>query len=307
MKVSLVSTVLNAREFIEDFVESVRAQSRPPDEVIVVDGGSTDGTWEFLRATEEIRALSAPGSNISQGRNAAVRAATHDVLAVTDADCVLDPSWLARILEPIERGADVSAGFYLPLASSLFEIYASSVSIREPDEIRTGWLPSSRSIALHRRAWQDAGGYPEWLDVGEDMYFNHRLRDAGMRMQLAPDALTYFRIRPSLSSTWTQFARYAQGDAEAGMYVERHVLRFGAYAFAGTALLRMRWLLPLAAAGGLAHVRQPIRRAWRRLPDRPEARWGSLAVVPALVAFVDAAKMWGYIRGLAERWQARRS
>ena len=44
MKVSLISTVKDASAHVEEFVGSVAAQTRQPDEVIVVDGGSTDGT-----------------------------------------------------------------------------------------------------------------------------------------------------------------------------------------------------------------------------------------------------------------------
>ena len=302
MKVSLVATVLNAQPFIGPFLESVRSQTRPPDEVVVVDGGSTDGTWEVLRDAPGIEAISEPGANIATGRNLAIRAATHDVLAVTDADCVLAPDWLERILAPLERGARVSAGFYRPLDPSLFQIYASAVSMPEPDELRPGWLPSSRSLALHREVWEAAGGYPEWLDVGEDMFFDHRLVEAGVVIELAPDAVTYFRIRPDLASTWHRFARYAQGDAMAGMYRERHLLRFAVYALAVAAVVSRRsWLLAPVAVGAAAYASRPVRRGWRRLPGRPVERAVALLAIPALMAVVDGAKMWGYVRGLARR------
>ncbi len=298
-----MTTVLNAGPFIGEFLDSVRSQIRPPDEVVVVDGGSTDGTWEALRDAPGIVAISEPGANIATGRNAAIRAATHDVIAVTDADCVLAPDWLERILTPLERGAAVSAGFYRPLDPSLFEVYASAVSMPEPDELRPGWLPSSRSIAFQRDAWESAGGYPEWLDVGEDMYFDHRLVGAGIRMELAPDAVTYFRVRPDLPSTWRRFARYAEGDAIAGMYRERHLLRFAVYALGLAAVASRRgWVLGPVAVGAAAYAARPVRRAWRRLPpDRRTERLGAIVAVPALMALVDIAKMWGYVTGLVRR------
>ena len=54
MKVSLISTVKDAADHIDAFLTSVAGQTRPPDEVIVVDGGSTDGTLELLRAADAI-------------------------------------------------------------------------------------------------------------------------------------------------------------------------------------------------------------------------------------------------------------
>src|SRR5438093_8000035 len=121
VKISLVATVKDAGPHVDAFLSSIRAQTRQPDEVVVVDGGSSDGTWETLRDADGILALREPGANIARGRNVAIRAAAHDVIAVSDADCVLDPEWLARILGPIERGADVAAGFYRPLGSSLLD------------------------------------------------------------------------------------------------------------------------------------------------------------------------------------------
>jgi GT2 family glycosyltransferase len=301
VKVSLVTTVKDARPHISQFVDSVRAQTFPPDEVVVVDGGSADGTLEWLQGADGILVLSEPGVNISRGRNIGIAAATHDVLALTDGDCVLDREWLAHLVKPLARGADVSAGFYRPLTSSFFEVCAGAVSLPDAEELRPGWLPSSRSIAFRREAWQSAGGYPEWLDVGEDMYFNHRLQGSGIRMELAPEAVTWWRVRPTLAATWQQYSRYAEGDALGGMYPRRHAIRFATYATAALALAtRKRWLMAVAAVGGLAYASKPVRRAWRRLED-PTDRAKALAVVPALMGFIDTAKMSGYLRGLANR------
>lgn len=302
MKVSLVATVKDAGPFVEEFLDSVRAQTRAPDEVVIVDGGSTDGTWEFLQGAEGIQALSEPVANIARGRNLAIRAATHEVIAVTDADCVLAPDWLERIIEPLERGADVSAGFYRPIAHSLLQISAAA-SLPDQEELKSGWMPSSRSLAFRREAFEAAGEYPEWLDVGEDMYLNHRLAESGSRVELAPTAVVHWRMRPTLTETWRQYAGYAEGDARAGMYPKRHLIRFAAYAFGLAALLTRRpWLLIPAALGGAAYAHRPVARTWGRLPSGSSDRLKTLATVPALMAFIDAAKMWGYLRGLgAER------
>lgn len=299
VKVSLIATVKDAGPSIKPFLDSVRAQSRQPDEVVLVDGGSSDGTWEALQGSEGIVALREPGANIAKGRNVAIRAATHDVLAVTDADCVLDPEWLARLLEPIEAGASVSAGFYRPLGESFLQLCAAAASLPEEHELRRSWMPSSRSLALTREAFEAAGGYPEWLEVGEDMYLNHRLVDQGAAIELAPGAVAFWRIRPTLASTWRQYRRYAEGDALAGMYPKRHVIRFGTYAFAGFALVSGRpWARALALLGGLAYASRPIRRAIHRSPRRAPA---IVLALPAVMAFIDAAKMWGYLRGLARK------
>jgi len=303
VKVSLISTVKDVGPaHMREFVESLRAQTRPPDETIIVDGGSTDGTLEVLREAPEVTVISEPGAGISRGRNVSIAAAAHDVIAVTDADCVLAPDWLERLLAPIENGADVSAGFYRALGDSLFQVSTAAVSIREPEEVGPGWMPSSRSIAFRREAYDAAGGYPEWLGVGEDMYFDHQLVAAGAKMETAVDAMVAWRVRPTLASTWRQYTGYAEGDAAAGLYPERHFLRFAVYTLGTVAIVKKnRPLLALATAGAVQYAVRPVRRAWRRLEGRDAERLASLVTVPAAIALIDAAKMWGYARGLARR------
>jgi glycosyltransferase involved in cell wall biosynthesis len=298
LKVTLIATVLNAGADLGQFLDSVRAQTRAPDEIVIVDGGSTDGTWDALQSTDGVIALAETGANIARGRNVAVRAATHDVIAVSDADCVLSNDWLAKILEPIEGGADVSAGAYVPITRSLIDICLSA-HLPDPSELRAGWLPSSRSIAFRRAAFDAAGGYPEWLDIGEDMFFNHRLVEQGSRIELATDAITYWRVRPTLGATWRQYSRYAEGDARARMHTRRHAARFAAYGLAAAALASRRGsALALLAVAGAAYAARPLRRAWGRTATGPE-RAATLVGVPAAMAFLDVAKMWGYLRGVA--------
>jgi glycosyltransferase involved in cell wall biosynthesis len=285
---------------VRDFLDSIEAQTRAPDEVVIVDGGSTDGTVELLRERSWAIVLEEPGANIARGRNLAVAKASHAAIAVSDADCVLAPDWLAEIVKPLERGADVAMGLYQPLTTSFFELCAAAVSIKEREEIRPeSYLPSARSVAFLRDAFEDAGGYPEWLEIGEDMYLNQRWRARGARMRLAQGAIVLRRPRPDLASYWRQFTAYAEGDARAEMLPQRHAARFAAYGSLALALgSRSKTLKALVLAAGAAYASRPVRRAFRRVPE-PAARLASLVAVPALMAFTDVAKMTGYLRGVA--------
>jgi glycosyltransferase involved in cell wall biosynthesis len=302
MKVSLVTTVLDASDRVGAFLESVSWQTRPPDEIVVVDGGSTDGTLEQLRSAETLTLLEEPGANIARGRNVAISAATHDVIAVTDADCVLERDWLERLIDPFESGGDVAMGFYRPLADSFLQRAVACVNLPEPEELdEATFMPSGRSVAFTRDAIDRAGGYPEWLDIGEDMYVNHRFRELGLDMRLARDAVVNWPLRRTLAETWRQYFRYARGDAIAGMYPERHALRFGAYSaalYAWSTKGRFRKLAVLAAVG--ANAATPVRRAATRFEETGE-RARAIVAVPALMAFIDVAKMSGYLAGLRHR------
>ena len=303
MKVSLITTVLDASDRVGPFLESVSWQTRPPDEVVVVDGGSKDGTLEQLRSADAVTLIEEPGANIARGRNAAISAATHEVIAVTDADCVLERDWIERLVEPLESGGgDVAMGFYRPLAESFLQRAIACVTLPEPEELNEArFMPSGRSVAFTRGAIDRAGGYPEWLDAGADLYLHYRFRELGLDMRLARDAIVNWPIRRTLAETWRQYHGYARGDATAGLDAERYALRFGAYSaglYAWSTKGRLRKLATLVAAA--ANAAAPIRRAATRFED-PAERARAIVAVPALLAFVDAARMSGYLAGLRHR------
>ncbi len=110
---------------------------------------------------------------------------------------------------------------------------------------------------------------------------------------------------PWLRASWQQYSRYARGDAQAGMHPDRHALRLAAYGgSAATLASGRRRPKALAAAGALAYAREPVRRAWRRMPD-PRERAAAAVVVPALMGWIDTAKMAGYAVGLIDRGRRR--
>jgi glycosyltransferase involved in cell wall biosynthesis len=303
MKVSLIATVLNSADHLEAFLGSLAAQTRAPDEVVIVDGGSTDGTASLLADAEAVTLIEEPGANISRGRNVAIAAAAHDVIAVTDADCVLDAAWLEELLRPLEAGADVAMGFYLPITDGFLSECLAAVNLPlDASEVDPAtFMPSARSVAYRRDSIEAVGGYPEWLDIGEDMWVNHRWRERGLDLRFAPGAVVRWRLRPTLRATWLQYFRYARGDARGGLYPERHALRFGVYGGLAVALgSRRTWPKALAAAGAVAYARDPVRRAWRLIHDARERAFATF-VVPALIAWLDSAKMAGYAAGSIER------
>ncbi len=307
MKISLIATVLNAEEHVGEFLASIAAQSRRPDEIVIVDGGSTDGTVAALRAADGLTLIEDLGANISRGRNLAIASAAHEVIAVADADCAYGPDWLAALVAPLDAGADIAMGWTEPIVDSLLGACVSSLGmpLSPADADAATFMPSARSVAFRREAIDAVGGYPEWLAIGEDMWVNHRWRERSFDMRLAPDAVASWHPRASLGAIWTQYVKYARGDGQAGMYPERHALRFAAYV--GLLLaLTSRHALPkvLAAGGAAAYARTPVVRARSRVTTPRDRALATLAV-PALLAYTDVAKMTGYALGLVDRLTGR--
>jgi len=313
MRVSVVVTVLNEDQSLPRLLDSLAAQTCLPDEVVICDGGSTDGTLSLLEDEVRLplRVIRRIGANISLGRNAAIETATGEIIAVTDVGVRLAPHWLEEIVAPFEdAGTQTVAGFFRPDPYTVFETAMGATVLPELQELDpVHFLPSSRSIAFRKSAWAAVGGYPEWLDYCEDLVFDFRLRERYGPFVFVPDALVHFRPRSSLRSFFVQYYCYARGDGKADLWLRRHAIRYLTYlvaapliAIAGALASPWWWTLYLTGIPGLFWT------GWRRLART----WGNMSLVQKLQAALwvpvirvtgDVAKMIGYPVGVWWRWR----
>ncbi|MCH8877888.1 MAG: polysaccharide pyruvyl transferase family protein [Chloroflexi bacterium] len=271
VKVSLVATVKDEIGNISEWLDSLEAQIRQPDEVIIVDGGSKDGTWEALLAYKsinlgDIRVVRRAGDNIAQGRNFGVAMTKHDAVAFTDFGCRMSVDWLRNLMIPFEDDPtmQVVAGWYEPTSRSRqgaaikFELVPRLSNI-DPQ----AFLPSARSLAVRREALDVAGGFPEWLTLtGEDTYLDLQLKRTCDGWAFVPEACVEWHAPETLKSFWQKLTRNASGDGEsgafAGMYMSR-MLRLGAGALLASGLAAVaafqiwRWMR-LANNLSIAHI-----------------------------------------------------
>lgn len=314
--ISLVATVLNEAASLDRLLASLAAQTRQPDEIVIVDGGSTDGTLAILDRWRDhlpLRVERRAGANISAGRNSGIAAAQGAIIAVTDAGVRLPPDWLAQLVAPFAEdrpgvSPTVVAGFFTPDPQTPFErAMGATVLPTLIDLDPATFLPSSRSIAFRRVAWQRAGGYPEWLDYCEDLIFDLRLRANGEVVAFTPRAVAHFRPRGTLRAFWHQYFRYARGDGKAGLFARRHAIRYATYAGLVAFLLHGRrypLLWPPFLLAGAGYVRRPYARLAPWLADLPVAERATVLGAVPLIRFVgDLAKMAGYPVGLLWRWR----
>jgi glycosyltransferase involved in cell wall biosynthesis len=312
VSLSLILTVLNEAGSIGALLDSLGAQTQSPDEIVIADGGSTDQTVEIIRgyiARLPLRVLSAPGCNISQGRNLAILAARGDILAVTDAGVRCEPAWLQRLAAPFADPAVMAvAGFFCSSPQTVLELAIGATVLPDAQDINPAtYLPSSRSVAFRRAAWQAAGGYPEWLDYSEDVVFDLALRRRFGPFVFVPGALVHFRPRGSLRLLARQYYQYARGDGRANLFPRQHAVRYFAYLVLApllvyAALTVSPWLWVVGLLAGLAYLRLPLRRLWPRSAAlSPLHRVKALLYLPLIRLTGDLAKMIGYPVGLAWR------
>ena len=310
MTVAICATVKNEAADAPALVASLREQDLAADEIVIVDGGSTDGTFEALRAAAQgdprFSLRRAPGANIATGRNLAIGATQSPLIAVTDAGLRRSAQWLRALVaavqdEPLAAG---SYGYILAAPETTFEAALGAVALPLAPQIDSARYPPSSGSALFRREWLDrVGGYPEWLAHGEDLWLDREIWRNGGWFRHAPGADVGIRPRPSVVAFFRQYFLYAAGDGHAGMLVRRHALRYGAYAL-GLAL--MLHPSPAARALLLALTGAYLGRSLRRTPamirrTATANALGAAVLTPALRIIGDLAKMSGFVAGLTRR------
>lgn len=230
--VSVVSTVLNEREDIGALISSLAGQTLAPSEIIIVDGGSTDGTWECLEAARiKYRNLilirdpscslkHTPGP-IARGRNVGVAAATSEVIACADAGCTYHPEWLSRLTKPIVDPSTAPAAEYAvggsytdPANATVWDIasapfFGVKLNAASPTKSCT-----ARSMAFRKELWQLVAGFSEAV-WGDDSEF-----DAKVRKLITPAfperAKAMYRPRHTFSSALRQMVAYSLVDGAQG-------------------------------------------------------------------------------------------
>ncbi len=319
--ITVLLTVLNDVDDLRGTLAALDSQETAASEVLVVDGGSTDGTRELLEewtgARAGARLLTAPGTNISAGRNVGVGAANGPWIACTDAGCRPDPGWLGAFSEA-RPDHDFLAGVWIVDGRSAFERCVGIAGHPDPAELVepslltrvshalfgrrfTSQGATGRSMAFTKRTWERAGGFPEGLYAGEDVAFSLAAHDAGARAALVPSAVVRWRPRPGWWTTARTYASYARGDIRTPPR-RAHAIRTGGLALgiAAVTLLGIPGLL-LALVGLAVYLALPLARAFRTPEIWPRYVW----LVPPVVVLKDLANLVGAGLGLLDAARGR--
>jgi glycosyltransferase involved in cell wall biosynthesis len=184
--VTAVVGVYNGERFIGETLTAILGQTRRPDEVVVVDDGSTDGTAAVLAGFgEAIRVVGKPNGGCPSAFNRAFREARGDYIAMCGADDVWEPEKLAWQLEALQANPDIDMAF-----GGARNFGENELSWAEPpgrgildrraliEHLFSENTICASSIVIRRRLCEQVGPFVEAYGAAEDRYWNDTL---GMR------------------------------------------------------------------------------------------------------------------------------
>ena len=305
MNVAVIATVRNERASIDELIGSLVNQTRPPDEIVISDSDSDDGTRqrldELAATTHGMKVIGAPGDR-SMGRNAAIAATSSDLVACIDAGCVAEPDWLEHLVAPFDLDSTTwVAGFYRPVGRSVLSTCIGLVMVWTPDAVDPAtFLPSARSMAFSKAAWRDVGGFPEGMNFAEDTIFDERLLAAGHVAVFAGDAIVQWTPPATLRSLAATSFRWGRGDGRARNSRFYSKSRLALYTGTPVAALVAASLFPPAVAVTVlplaVDVAANTRGKYRHVGDRRKYLF-----IPLAQLISTAAAVVGYLVGRSER------
>ncbi len=219
--VSVVLPTLDERDCVVDCLASLLTQDYDAiEEILVVDGGSTDGTTDLARGLDgRVRVVDNPRTTAAAAMNIGLAEARHDLVVRVDAHTVYAPDYVRRSVETLERsGAAIAGGPMRPAGRTAFgravaAVTSSPIGIgngrfhyaTEACDVETVYLGT-----FDRHTVTQVGGYDEdgiqW--AAEDQELAFRVRQAGGRIRLDPAICSWYTPRETPKALWKQYRNY---------------------------------------------------------------------------------------------------
>ncbi|MDH4201267.1 MAG: glycosyltransferase [Phycisphaerae bacterium] len=217
MKISVVIPVYNAEKHIARAIESVLAQTRPAEEIIVVDDGSTDATAEVVRSFgDKVILIQQPNAGVSVARNKGIERASGDWIAFLDSDDEWLPEKLKLQSEHLSRNPDLKwtyANFHQKLSSSdrlqLAHMSGKISMLLKGREYFEDYLQSyvnyayawTCTLMIHRSVFDSVGLFKPGMKRAQDTDLWFRVAYQFPRVGYVPEPLAIYHLDTVGSST----------------------------------------------------------------------------------------------------------
>jgi glycosyltransferase involved in cell wall biosynthesis len=205
-KISVIVCAHNEANYLPACLHSLLAQTRPPDELLVINNASTDETRDVAELIPRVRVVDEPRKGLVRAREAGYSAASGDILAYVDADCRAPLTWLERVDRRFARDAALTAlsgpyRFYdwdwwgRTLIRAYDFTLAPATQVLVKHLLRKGTIFYGGNFAVRREALAGIGGFDTSIEFhGEDTNLGRRLFQRG-KVGLYHDCFLYTSAR----------------------------------------------------------------------------------------------------------------
>jgi O-antigen biosynthesis protein len=228
--VSVIVCSYNGGRTLAVCLDSLGKLNYPGYEVILVDDGSTDDTAYVASQFPQVRYIHQTNHGLSHARNTGAAAATGEVLAYTDSDCMADVDWLYYLIGTLVSGdyAGVGGPNITPPAQSWIQACVAAAPGGPSHVLLTDRIAEhipGCNMAFYRWAFESMGGFdPEYHKAGDDVDFCWRIQQAGWVIAFSPAAIVWHYRRFTLRAFLKQQDGY--GEAESLLRF-KHLIFFG--------------------------------------------------------------------------------
>lgn len=228
--ITVVMPVRNEARFIGDTLGQLLSQDYPANcyEIIIADGMSDDGTREIVLGLvqdhPQIHLLDNPKRLSSAGRNVGFKSGKGDYFLVVDGHCYIPDNQLFRnVVDCFEKSGADCLGRPQPLDPPGLSDFQKSVALARASRLGHGGdslifgeyegfaSPVSNGAAYKREVFDKVGYVDENFDAAEDVEFNYRVEQAGLKCYTSPLLTVHYYPRDSLRRLFRQMQRYGKG------------------------------------------------------------------------------------------------
>lgn len=223
--VSVIVPVRNGEKTVGELLDSLLKVDYPKEklEIIVVDGNSTDRTRKIV-SKYPFELILQEGNGLNAARNTGIKHSNGQIIAFTDADCVVPEDWIKKIVEDFRDlqvgciGGSVKGdgdGFFSRYADESVMPAVRAFKKREVlDNVKLLFCyPAGCNMAFRREAFEKVGGFDETIvySFDEDELVE-KVCKAGYKMVIDPDVLIKHKHRSTLKELLKQTFKYGRGS-----------------------------------------------------------------------------------------------
>ena len=185
--ISAIVAVRNAVESVRRALESITTQSHAIDEIVIIDGRSTDGTLEVLASYPDVMVITQPDDGLAAARNLGLAATSGSIVAFLDADDWWEPDKTAR-----QVGLLIDASVHV-VAGMMRRARQGAVGA---NAIETVPALTPGGLLIRRHVFDHVGDFDPRFQIASDTEWLIRVREAGLGPTVHSDVVLHKGVRP---------------------------------------------------------------------------------------------------------------